>query len=67
MKGPRPIGELIRPIMERAAEYVGIQGILGAMDTDAERKTAIIDWWGRGLITPEDAELLISSHMLEEA
>jgi len=41
--------------------------LLVGLDTDAERKAMVLDWCRRGLITTEDAELLISSMLLEDA
>lgn len=63
----RAIGELIAPILKRAAEFAGVQSMLAALDSDSERKRLILEWWERRLISDDEAEMLISAHMLEDA
>lgn len=63
----RSIGEILPGILDRCAEMMGIQYILSRLANDAERKAFIMDCRAHGLMDDEQASLLITAHMLEEA
>jgi hypothetical protein len=63
----RPIGDLVREVVEHAAAMMGFQATLNACDTADERKILIMDARERGMITDSDAELLIQAYGLETA
>jgi len=63
----RSIGEILPGILDRCAEMMGVQYLLRTMTDDAERKKFIMSWRAERLITDEEAELLITAHMLEDA
>ncbi|MEJ7933512.1 hypothetical protein WG907_04470 [Sphingobium sp. AN558] len=63
----RPISDILPGILERCAEMMGIQYILGKLDTDLERKSFILDCHTHELIDDEQCALLITAHMLENA
>lgn len=63
----RAISTLFPAILERAAEFRGLQHLLAHCATAADRKAEIIEWCMEGHISPEDAELLITAYGLETA
>lgn len=63
----RSIGEILPGILDRCAEMMGVQYILSKLDSDRERKAFILDCRTHGLLTDEEASLLLTAHMLEDA
>lgn len=63
----RPIGDILPGILDRCAEMMGVQFILSRLANDAERKAFIMDCRDHGLMDDEEASLLITAHMLEDA
>lgn len=62
----RPIGELIAPIAHRAMAVASLQSGLSVLDP-SPRKQLVMLWWEHGVITAEEAELLIEHNALEAA
>ena len=63
----RPIGDIIRPIVEQAERLSMFQYLLALMPNDGARKRLITDWYERGLLDEDQAAILITAHMLEAA
>lgn len=63
----RPIGELFQYVIARAERMMEFQEYLATFDTAAARKAKIMEANLAGLISDEDAMLLIQSMMLETA
>lgn len=61
------VADILRPLRIRAEAVQRFQAHLNDLPTPAAQKTAITDAFARGLITGEDAELLIQVYQLETA
>lgn len=63
----RSIGDILPGILDRCAEMMGVQFILSRLADDAERKAFLMDCRDHGLLSDDEAGLLITAHMLEDA
>jgi len=62
----RPIGEIIAPIMEKCRRLAGLQFCLSALPRSVAKQT-IMSLKEFGGVDADEAEILIQSHMLEDA
>lgn len=63
----RTIGELIKPIIAKAVGIGRLQDFLECFADPADRKQWIMELWEGGVLTPEEARLLIEHNSLEAA
>lgn len=62
----RRIGEILAPIIRDAIGLARLQTALAELDPTT-RKVLVMLWWERGVVTAEEAELLIEFNALEAA
>lgn len=63
----RPIGELVGPILETALGLARLQEWVGDVRDPAARKWLVMFLFERGVVTADEAELLIEHNSLEAA
>lgn len=61
----KSFGELIPGIMARCETMMGFQEMLRECPNNSDRKSRIMEARQFGLLSDDDAELLIQAHMLE--
>lgn len=65
--GPRPIGDIIAPILARAMAMHGFQQLLNGCPSPECRKNLIVAAYENGALDGPDAQLLIEAYQLETA
>ena len=63
----RPIGEILAPIVAKAARMASLQSVLAGLSSASQRKRLICAAYENGVIGPDDCRLLIEAHGLETA
>lgn len=63
----RSIGEIIAPIIANAIGLARLQEFAAAIHPPCARKAMVMLWWEHGVISSEEAELLIEHNALEAA
>jgi hypothetical protein len=63
----RQIGELVAPIIAAAVGLSRLQEWLAEIKDPRVCKRMVMLWWEKGVITSEEAELLIEHNRLEAA
>lgn len=67
MRDYTPIGDLVGPLIEAAVGLARLQQWVGTIPDPASRKWVVMLLYERGVVSAEEAELLIEHNALEAA
>lgn len=61
------IDEIVAPIIADAVGLARLQAFVGTIPNPSARKQLVMLWWERGVITANEAELMIEHNGIEAA